>query len=156
MNQIQKIRAILIAVSMLFSSCSKLIHGHQDFLSKLKTMNDVTAHFGIPDQYQELADTTKWLYDLKDQQKLTPGNPDPVSLTIQNKNPKKMDSLLYPHKFLYVAFKKDSVIKLATRDVNFKLRKPQPWKTVALLSGSFAIGYVFVTLLAVMFAFSGG
>lgn len=156
MKQLQKTIAILAALCILFSSCSKLIHSHQEFMETLKTKNDVTSHFGIPDQYQEVADTTKWLYDLNDQQKLTPGNAEPVSLTIQNKEPKKMNALLYPPKFLYIAFKKDSVIKLASREVNFKLRKPQPWRTVALLSGIFAIGYVFATFVAVMYAFSGG
>ena len=150
MKKLQKTIVILTALSILFSSCSKLIHSHQEFMETLKTKNDVTSHFGIPDQYQELGDTTRWLYDLTDQKKLSPGNPDPVSLGSNNKESKKMNALLYPSKFLYIAFKKDSVIKSVSREVNFSLRKPQPWKTVILGTGISVMGMAVMTFLAML------
>ena len=140
MKSCLKIIACLTAVAVLFCSCSKMVRSHQTFMNNLKTKADVTHYFGYPSQYQELGETSRWLYDLRKQKRTSQRNPNPIKTDHEFEEAKKVQEFDYFDKYLEVTFKNDSVVNSNTVGVKYTLRKPQPLKTVLFVVGILGIG----------------
>jgi len=145
-----KLTFCFTAVYVLFSSCSQVIRRHQDFMDALKTKSDVLQHFGYPNQYRIQDETTEWLYQLDNQNKITASNPEPASKKLNTTEGLKVEHFEdLNDKYVLITFENDSVIGQKSQGVNFSIRKVRPLEsvllgaglTVALAFGVFAIAY---------------
>lgn len=119
-----RIIACFTAICVLVSSCSKLVHSHEDFMDRLNTKNDVFQHLGYPDQFRDQNNMSEWLYKLDDQKKLTTKNPEPVSKkrnTGEGEKVGQFDEL--KGKYVLITFKNDTVTNKQTQGVDFALKR---------------------------------
>jgi len=146
------ITIVVVSILILYG-CSKVIYTNNQVMDGYKTKSSIAAKFGAPDEIRMADSVEEWLYKYQVSapsiDRPFKSYPDASTASVVNFN-------VYKRFILFSMDMNGNVISWQTEGVDFKVTKPQPVATIAVVVIGIAliVGLVVIVVDSVNFPFT--